>query len=70
MTASRITRIGSPIRAKLDGMTRTGEFAGAIDSTFGRVRIGHRLRTLALADIEVVTPSSSDRWADLHRSAH
>jgi hypothetical protein len=63
---SPTTPLGTPIRVTLDGRERTGEFAGPIDRKFGRVRIGHRVRTVALADIEVIVPDTGDRWAELH----
>jgi hypothetical protein len=50
----------------LDGKEWTGEFGGIVDRTFGRVRIGHRVRTAALTDIHEIVPPSGDRWATLH----
>lgn len=70
MTASHQTQIGTPIRTTINGVERSGEFAGIVDRTFGRVRIGHKIKTVALADIEVIVPSTGDRWSEMHRGAH
>lgn len=67
-TASHLTRLGVPVRVHLDGQQRTGEFAGIVDRTFGRVRIGHRVRTAALADIHEIAPPCGDRLAVLHET--
>ena len=55
-------RNGTPVRFTLDGKTWTGEFAGVLDRTFGRVRVGHRIRFPALCDIiEIQAPAGGER---------
>ena len=64
---SAVPRFGAPVRVTSTGLS--GTFAGIADRKHGRVRIGHTLKTYVLSDI-VQLSTESDRWADLHRSAH
>ena len=61
-----LPRFGAPVRVTLDGVQRTGEFAGVADRHHGRVRIGHRVRTVRLDAIREIVPAGIDRWAELH----
>lgn len=59
-------KFGVPVRVVLDGQERRGEFAGLADRRQGRVRIGHRVRTVPLTDIREIVAPNGDVWAERH----